>query len=103
MTDLTPEGLRGLAKDLAARLGYAAGAGESFSPLILAAFTALVAEVDKLHEEALADILRLRVAEARRAQRAEIQEFIERVPDRTLTEVITFVRQIGIRAQEETT
>jgi len=33
-----------LAKDLAARLGYAASAGESFSPLILAAFTALVAE-----------------------------------------------------------
>ena len=43
MPDLTPEGLRARAKDLAARLGYVSSAGGAFSPLILAAFTAPVA------------------------------------------------------------
>ena len=74
MTDLTPEGLRGLAKDLAARLGYAAGAGESFSPLILAVFTALVAEVDKLHCDSFAhdrDKYDPKYCQACRAERAE--------------------------------
>ena len=76
MTDLTHEGLRARAKVLALALEpiwpglprlYADWADEA-SPKIERAFITIVAEVDKLHEEALAGLLRLRVAEARRAQ-----------------------------------
>ena len=87
MADLAPEGLRALAKVLALALEpiwpglprlYADWADEA-SPKIERAFITIVAEVDKLHEEALAGLLRLRVAEARRAQREADAMLVEQM------------------------
>lgn len=40
------------------------------------------------------------LGEVRREQIEEVRRFVERVPDRTLVEVISFVRQLALRAQE---
>ena len=109
MPDLTPEGLRARAREIVAvepdgtswRVVLVCGVQRS-SVIRLSEREACEAYAAWIQDQILVPAFTALVAEARRAQRADIQEFIERVPDRTLTEVITFVRQSGIRAQEET-